>query len=106
MTRLNNFTDTEIIVMSEIRAMKFVTTTLGMNPGQEFCRGEMFKCGPVKKGGNEPYCYTQEKQCAGHICRRVGKGDDTIHVVRDDGTCWTISLSNFETITPLKVIVD
>lgn len=29
--------------------------------------------GKVKMGGNEPYCYTEEKQCAGHI-RQTGRG--------------------------------
>ena len=106
MTRLDNFTDTEVILMDEFKAMRFVTTSLGMMSGREFCKGNMFKCGEVKKGGNEPYCYTQEKQCAGHICRKIGKGIENVHVIRDDGTCWTINLKNFETITPLIVMID
>ena len=54
--------------------------------------------GNVKKGGNEPYCYTQEKQCAGHICRVLTpeKVTDKALVIREDGTVWDIWLSNFE----------
>jgi len=54
--------------------------------------------GSVKKGGNEPYCYTQEKQCAGHICRVLApeKVTDKALVIREDGTVWDIWLSNFE----------
>lgn len=106
MTYLDNFIDPEIVVMSEMKALRFVSTTLGMMPGEEFCKGNMFKCGEVKKGGNEPYCYTQEKQCAGHICRRIGQGIYNVEVIRDDGTVWGIDLRNFETITPLIVIID
>ncbi len=54
--------------------------------------------GKVKRGGNEPYCYTQEKQCAEHICRVLTpeKVIDKAVVIREDGTVWDIWLSNFE----------
>lgn len=54
--------------------------------------------GKVKMGGNEPYCYTEEKQCAGRICRVLTpeKVMDKALVIRDDGTVWKIQLSNFE----------
>lgn len=64
------------------------------------------KCGKVKRGGNEPYCYTEEKQCAGHICRVLcpEKVIDKCTVIRDDGTVWTCYLSVFETVCRLKII--
>lgn len=63
------------------------------------------RCGAVKKGGNEPYCFTEEKQCAGHICRVLspGKVTDSCLVIRDDGTVWKIRLSNFQEIVRLDI---
>lgn len=65
-------------------------------------------CGTVKRGGNEPYCYAQEKQCAGHVCRVLcpEKAFDHITVIRDDGTVWSIWLSNFQEVHLLKIWDD
>ncbi len=65
-------------------------------------------CGPVKRGGNEPYCYAQEKQCADHVCRVLcpDKTFDKALVIRDDGTVWSIWLSNFEEVHLLKIADD
>lgn len=65
-------------------------------------------CGTVKRGGNEPYCYTQEKQCAGHVCRVLcpTKAFDYITVIRDDGTVWSVWLSNFQELYLLKIRDD
>lgn len=65
-------------------------------------------CGSVKIGGNEPYCYTQEKQCAGHICRVLcpAKTFDKSLVIRDDETVWDIWLSNFQEVHLLKIRDD
>lgn len=65
-------------------------------------------CGEVRKGGNEPYCYPEEKQCAGHVCRVLcpNKAFDHCTVIRDDGTVWQIWLSSFKSVTKLKVIDD
>ena len=54
-------------------------------------------CGEVKRGGNEPYCFTEEKQCANHFCR-VLMPENVIEnalVIRDDGTVWKIWLPAF-----------
>lgn len=66
------------------------------------------KCGEVKRGGNEPYCYAQEKQCSGHVCRVLTpeKTFDEALVIRDDGTAWKIWLSNFKEICLLKILED
>ncbi len=66
------------------------------------------RCGEVHRGGNEPYCYTEEKQCAGHVCRVIcpDKTIDHCTVIRDDGTVWQIWLSNFKTVTRLKIRGD
>ena len=63
------------------------------------------RCGQVKRGGNEPYCYTEEKQCTGHICRVLspGKTCDKALVIRDDGTVWSIYLSVFKEVSLLYV---
>lgn len=63
------------------------------------------KCGEVKRGGNEPYCFTEEKRCAGHICRILcpEKTMDKALVIRDDGTMWSIWLSNFKELILLEV---
>lgn len=68
----------------------------------------LIECGAVKRGGNEPYCYTQEKCCSGHICRVIGSFDynkcrEKVEVDRDDGTAWGILLEPFETVTRLTV---
>lgn len=65
-------------------------------------------CGPVKRGGNEPYCYVQEKQCAGNVCRVLcpEKAFDNVTVIRDDGTVWSIWLSNFQEVHLLKIRDD
>lgn len=58
----------------------------------------LVELGEVKRGGNEPYCYTEEKKCAGHICRVLGNIDtklDEATVVREDGTVWHITLDAF-----------
>ena len=62
-------------------------------------------CGTVKPGGNEPYCYTEEKQCAGHICRVLCPKDRSDHavVVREDGTVWKICFSSFAEICRLDI---
>jgi len=64
--------------------------------------------GPVRRGGNEPYCYAQEKQCAGHVCRVLSpeKTFDKALVIRDDGTVWSIWLSSFQEVCLLKIRDD
>lgn len=64
------------------------------------------RLGNVKKGGNEPYCFVEEKQCSGHICRVLSpaKTTDEALVIREDGTVWKIWLSNFESWELIKVI--
>lgn len=61
--------------------------------------------GNVKRGGNEPYCYVEEKQCQGHICRVLMPDVvfDRAMVIRDDGTVWSVCLSNFQEVHLLKV---
>lgn len=63
------------------------------------------RCGEVRRGGNEPYCYTEEKQCAGHICRVLCPENtfETAHVIRDDGTVWKIWLPAFKEVKRLKI---
>lgn len=65
-------------------------------------------CGPAKTGGNEPYCYVEEKQCAGHVCRVMcpEKVFDRATLLRDDGTVWTVWLSNFQDVRLLKISGD
>jgi hypothetical protein len=63
------------------------------------------RCGEVKRGGNEPNCYAQEKNCAGHICR-VLKPESTYDkalVIRDDGTVWDLWLPAFKELHLLKI---
>lgn len=59
----------------------------------------------VKIGGNEPYCYVQEKACQNHICRvlRPKTVYDKCTVIRDDGTVWTVHLSNFQEAYLLQI---
>ena len=63
-------------------------------------------CGAVKLGGNEPYCYTEEKQCAGRVCRvlTAHEHSDNSMVVRDDGTVWKISFDAFKEVFRLDVV--
>lgn len=62
--------------------------------------------GEVKRGGNEPYCFTEEKACAGHVVRVLvpEKFVTTGLVVRDDGTVWSIYLPAFKEAHRLKVL--
>lgn len=74
--------------------------------GSRFPRGNTYiKCGEVKRGGNEPYCYPEEKQCAGHVCRvlRPERTFGRATVIRDDGTVWQIQLSAFKDVRLLKI---
>ena len=73
-------------------------------PGSRY--NTFIACGDVKRGVNEPYCYTEEKQCAGHICRvlRPEKTVDAATVIREDGTVWQIRLSNFKQVDRLEII--
>lgn len=64
------------------------------------------QCGAVKPGGNESYCYAQEKECAGHICRVLRPERTISHVlaIRDDGTVWDFELSPFQMVERIEVI--
>lgn len=66
---------------------------------------DLIRLGAVKRGSNEPYCYTEEKKCAGQICRVLmpSKVIDRCTVIRDDGTVWRILLSSFEEVYRLEV---
>ena len=66
---------------------------------------DLIRLGAVKPGANEPYCYTEEKQCAGRICRVLmpSKVIDRCTVIRDDGTVWGITLSCFDEVYRLEV---
>ena len=73
--------------------------------GSKFPRGMAYiECGQVRKGGNEPYCYTEEKQCAGHICRVLTpeKVYENAVVIRDDGTVWKLWLPAFLELSRLE----
>lgn len=63
------------------------------------------KCGNVKRGGNEPYSYPEEKQCAGHVCRVLcpRKTYYEALVIRDDGTVWKINLSAFQEVYRITI---
>lgn len=63
-------------------------------------------CGEVKQGWNEPYCFTEEKQCSGHICRVLAPKSviSRCNVIRDDGTVWRIDLNNFLSVTKLDIV--
>lgn len=56
-------------------------------------------------GGNEPYCFPQEKQCANTICRVLTpeKTVLTAFVIRQDGTVWKIYLKQFKEVTLLNI---
>jgi hypothetical protein len=64
--------------------------------------------GEVKRGGNEPYCYTAEKQVAGHICRILARDLSMVlskmNVVRDDGTVWIVNIDNFKDATWIELV--
>ena len=69
-------------------------------------RKTYIQLGKVKKGGNEPYCFTQEKQCERHICRVLvpEKVIDKAGVILEDGTYWIIYLSNFISWSLIEII--
>jgi len=63
-------------------------------------------CGSVKRGGNEPYCYPEEKQVAGHVCRVLGTKEKIFNkatVIRDDGTVWIINFDCFTEIYRIEI---
>ena len=99
MVEMKNRTSDEKISVSE---MPFYFRT----PGIKW--NTFIYCGDVKPGGNEPYCYPEEKQCANHICRVLmpDKTIDTTVVIRDDGTVWNIKLSVFRRWNLLKVVEE
>ena len=66
-------------------------------------KNTFYKLGDVVECGRNGYI--QEKQCAGHIVRKVGRGIDDIHVIRDDGTVWNISLRGFKSYEPIEVLM-
>ncbi|MGL5329287.1 MAG: hypothetical protein ACRDD7_08465 [Peptostreptococcaceae bacterium] len=55
---------------------------------------------------NNPYFGTQEKRCQNKICRVLcpEKVIDKASVIRDDGTSWTVYLSNFKEVHKIEVI--
>lgn len=103
MITLDNFKETEEYEMNRFEYGIFFTDNPSYNSGSH-SKSQFILCGNVKRGGNEPYCYPQEKQCANHICRLIGKGVYQWHVIRDDATVWTIDLRNFEDVTPLDIV--
>ena len=64
--------------------------------------------GNVRKGGNESYCYAQEKQCAGRICRILApeKAIFKATVIRDDGTAWEVLFENYESWERIEIIEE
>lgn len=65
-------------------------------------------CGDVKKGGNEPYCFPEEKQCSGHYCKVLAPKDhhyDAL-VIRDDSTVWKIAFWPFADVYRLEIYDD
>lgn len=70
------------------------------------CGNTYIRCGKVKPGGNEPYCFTEEKQYAGHICRVLYPDNtfDNALVIRDDGTVWKIWLLAFQNVHLLRIL--
>ncbi len=74
--------------------------------GSRYPQGNTYiRCGEVKRGGNEPYCFPKEKQCAGRICRvlRPEKTFEQATVIRDDGTVWRIWLPAFKNVSRLEI---
>ena len=100
MTKLKNFNECVNYTMGEFEYYRFFTCCNWYKGGKSKC--EFYLLGDVCDSSN-PYAYAQEKQCANHIVRKVGRGIDEIHVIRDDSTCWTIHLSCFKEVTPLHV---
>lgn len=99
MTKLDNFTESEQYEMVKFEYMRFFTLC---NTFHKHSCEEFFRLGDLKPKGNI-YAWGEEEQCAGHICRKIGKGIYDVHVIRDDGTVWNINLKAFETVTPLDV---
>ena len=66
------------------------------------------RLGNYVPGGNEPYCFAQEKQCANHICRVLAPEKTVLNalVIRDDGTVWKIYLKQFRTVELLNIQED
>lgn len=100
MLYLGNFTDLETVEVDEMQYARFFTLYT-YHPGC-VSQNTFFKLGGVLPTTN-PYAYTEERQCSGHIVRKIGKGISNIHVIRDDGTVWNINLDNFESVTPMEV---
>lgn len=100
MTTLNNLPVKEI-ALSDLPNYFRITNIPGAARDNTF-----IQCGSVRRGGNEPYCFTEEKQCSGHVCRVLSpeKVIESALVIRDDGTVWKICLSCFEQVELLKVI--
>lgn len=65
-------------------------------------------CGDVKKGGNEPYCFPEEKACSGHYCRILipEKAFCNALVIRDDDTVWKIAFWPFAEVYRLEIYDD
>lgn len=99
-TLLGNMLKYVEYTMDEFEYNKFFTMCNWHNGGES--KAEFFLLGDVLESSN-PYAYVQERQCAHHIVRKVGRGIYEIHVIRDDCTCWTINLSRFKEVTPLHV---
>lgn len=65
-------------------------------------------CGDVKNGGNEPYCFPEEKQCSGHYCKVLNPAKiyrDAL-VIRDDNTMWKVSFDPFVEVYKLEIYDD
>ena len=90
----------EEVTMTELEYLRF--TTSARAPFTRRVEEGFFRFGEVKPGGN-PYAFTEERNCAGHICRKIGNGIYNIHVIRDDGTVWKVNLEYFESVTPLAI---
>lgn len=100
MIMMKNFNDIIDYTMGEFEYNKFFTMCNWHDGGES--KAAFYLLGNVCESSN-PYAYAQEQQCAHHIVRKVGTGIDEIHVIRDDCTCWTIHLSCFKEVTPLRV---
>jgi hypothetical protein len=85
--------------MQYLRYFSLTTFRSGMVSQATF-----YKLGSVLPTTN-PNAYVQEKHCANKIIRQVGAGTDHIVATDPDGRVWSIYLSNFETVTPLEVIM-
>lgn len=71
-------------------------------------RNTYIRLGDYIPGGNEPYCFPEEKQCANHICRVLCPTNTILDalVIRDDGTVWKIYLKQFKTVELLNIQED